>query len=124
MEHNYNKLQDRVKLLEVCTQVFFVGQGKNVQCTNVTIHSMNNYNNLPNNLYDMALFLLQVDVQSSKKNNEKLHAEIEELLRVKKTLEDQREENRALQASMSGEGGDDNKVSYCPFGNLKHLRFI
>lgn len=67
MEHNYNKLQDRVKLLEV-------------------------------------------DVQSSKKNNEKLHGEIEELLRVKKALEDQREENRALQASMSGQGGDDYKV--------------
>lgn len=63
-EHNYSKLQDRVKLLEV-------------------------------------------DVQSSTKHNEKLHAEIEELLRVKMTLEEKREEDKVLQASTSERRGED-----------------
>ncbi|XP_052426875.1 calcium-binding and coiled-coil domain-containing protein 2-like [Carassius gibelio] len=46
--------------------------------------------------------LLQVDVQSSKKDYEKLHAEIQEL-RIKKTLEDRRAENKALQTSLEHE---------------------
>lgn len=59
-------------------------------------------------IYDNALLLLQVDVQSSTKHNEKLHAEIEELLKVKRTLEEKRGEDKELQASMSDRGGEDN----------------
>uniref|UniRef100_A0A8C2Q3X3 Calcium binding and coiled-coil domain 2 n=1 Tax=Cyprinus carpio TaxID=7962 RepID=A0A8C2Q3X3_CYPCA len=44
--------------------------------------------------------LLQVDVQSSRKDYEKLQTEIQEL-RMKKTLEDRRAENKALQTSFS-----------------------
>ncbi|XP_051958480.1 calcium-binding and coiled-coil domain-containing protein 2-like isoform X3 [Xyrauchen texanus] len=51
--------------------------------------------------------LLQVDVQSSRKHNEKLHAEIQEL-RVKKTLENLNDENKALQVSISEQGGEEN----------------
>ncbi|XP_057214237.1 calcium-binding and coiled-coil domain-containing protein 2 isoform X2 [Triplophysa rosa] len=68
-EHNYNKLQDRVKLLEV-------------------------------------------DVQSSTKHNEKLHAEIEELLKVKRTLEEKKGEDKVLQASMSELRGEDNETKF------------
>ncbi|XP_056627653.1 calcium-binding and coiled-coil domain-containing protein 2 [Triplophysa dalaica] len=66
-DHNYNKLQDRVKLLEV-------------------------------------------DAQSSAKHNEKLHAEIEELLIVKRTLEEKKGEDKELQASMSEHRGEDNET--------------
>ncbi|KAA0725231.1 Tax1-binding protein 1 -like protein [Triplophysa tibetana] len=66
-EHNYNKLQDRVKLLEV-------------------------------------------DAQSSMKHNEKLHAEIEELLKLKRTLEEKKGEDKELQASMSEHKGEENET--------------
>ncbi|XP_051968620.1 calcium-binding and coiled-coil domain-containing protein 2 [Xyrauchen texanus] len=52
--------------------------------------------------------LLQVDMQSSRKDNEKLHAEIQELIKVKKTLEDLRDENKGLHASISVRGGEEN----------------
>ncbi|XP_073684331.1 calcium-binding and coiled-coil domain-containing protein 2 [Garra rufa] len=56
--------------------------------------------------------LLQVDVQSSRKDYEKLHAEIQEL-RLKKALEDRRAENKALQTSLSEQEAqwkEENKV--------------
>lgn len=96
-DHNYNKLQDRVKLLEVCIFVL----GKN--CS--TINSINHYF-----IYVNALILLQVDAQSSAKHNEKLHAEIEELLKVKRTLEEKKREDKELQASMSEHRGEDNET--------------
>ncbi|XP_051530340.1 calcium-binding and coiled-coil domain-containing protein 2-like [Myxocyprinus asiaticus] len=52
--------------------------------------------------------LLQVDVQSSRKDNEKLHAEIQELIKEKKTLEDLKDENKSLHASISERGGEEN----------------
>ncbi|XP_016401602.1 calcium-binding and coiled-coil domain-containing protein 2 [Sinocyclocheilus rhinocerous] len=52
-----------------------------------------------NKVQDQAK-LLQVDVQSSRKDYEKLHTEIQEL-RMKNTPEDRRAENKALQTSLS-----------------------
>lgn len=49
-----------------------------------------------------------MDVQSSTKHNEKLHAEIEELLRIKNTLEEKKNEDKVLQASTSERRGEDN----------------
>ncbi|XP_067286678.1 calcium-binding and coiled-coil domain-containing protein 2 [Pseudorasbora parva] len=56
--------------------------------------------------------LLQVDVQNSRKDNEKLHIEIQ-ALKMKETLEDRRAENKALQTSMLEQGAqekEENKV--------------
>ncbi|XP_077057111.1 calcium-binding and coiled-coil domain-containing protein 2 isoform X2 [Siphateles boraxobius] len=64
-----------------------------------------------NKVQDQAK-LLQVDVQSSRKDNEKLLIEIQ-ALKMSKTLEDRRAENKALQTSMLEQGAqekEDNKV--------------
>lgn len=53
--------------------------------------------------FNMAFLLFQVDVQSSRKDNEKLLIEIQ-ALKMSKTLEDRRAENKALQASMLEQG--------------------
>ncbi|KAI2658492.1 Calcium-binding and coiled-coil domain-containing protein 2 [Labeo rohita] len=56
--------------------------------------------------------LLQVDVQSSRKDYEKLHAEIQEL-RMKRALEDRRAENKSLQTSIleqEAQRKEENKV--------------
>ncbi|XP_067225848.1 calcium-binding and coiled-coil domain-containing protein 2 [Chanodichthys erythropterus] len=58
-----------------------------------------------NKVQDQAK-LLQVDVQSSRKDNEKLQIEIQEL-RMKKTMEDRSAENKALQTSMSEQGAQE-----------------
>ncbi|KAK7134647.1 hypothetical protein R3I93_017927 [Phoxinus phoxinus] len=64
-----------------------------------------------NKVQDQAK-LLQVDVQSSRKDNEKLLIEIQ-TLKMSKTLEDRGAENKALQRSMSEQGAqekEENKV--------------
>ncbi|XP_066522213.1 calcium-binding and coiled-coil domain-containing protein 2 [Hoplias malabaricus] len=48
--------------------------------------------------------LLQVDVQSSRKENDRLHAEIQELMGVKREVEELLEENKALRTSLSEQG--------------------
>ncbi|XP_051770560.1 calcium-binding and coiled-coil domain-containing protein 2 [Ctenopharyngodon idella] len=58
-----------------------------------------------NKVQDQAK-LLQVDVQSSRKDNEKLQIEIQEL-RMKKTMEDRSAENKAFQTSMSEQGAQE-----------------
>lgn len=45
-------------------------------------------------------------MQSSRKDNEKLQIEIQEL-RMKKTMEDRSAENKALQTSMSEQGAQE-----------------
>ncbi|XP_051523473.1 calcium-binding and coiled-coil domain-containing protein 2-like [Myxocyprinus asiaticus] len=64
-----------------------------------------NYNKLQDRFQ-----LLQVDMQSSRKDNEKLHAEIQELIIAKKTLENLNDENKALQASISEQEENDKKI--------------
>lgn len=54
----------------------------------------------------MSFILFKVDVQSSRKDNEKLQIEIQEL-RMKKTMEDRSAENKALQTSMSEQGAQE-----------------
>ncbi|KAL7869168.1 hypothetical protein AOLI_G00131560 [Acnodon oligacanthus] len=55
--------------------------------------------------------LLQVDVQSSQKENERLHAEILELMEMKKDVEGLRDENKSLRASLSEQGPSDGDKS-------------
>ncbi|XP_036428735.1 calcium-binding and coiled-coil domain-containing protein 2 [Colossoma macropomum] len=55
--------------------------------------------------------LLQVDVQSSRKENERLHAEILELMEMKREVEGLRGENKTLRASLSEQGPSDGDKS-------------
>ncbi|KAI4873495.1 hypothetical protein NFI96_032579, partial [Prochilodus magdalenae] len=55
--------------------------------------------------------LLQVDVQSSRKENERLHAEIQELMEMKRDVEGLRGENKELRTMLSEQGPSDGDKS-------------